>query len=122
MKTSPATTMFVFAFYLAGLAAIFLIIPNVLLSLFGLPETNEVWIRALGMVVLFLAVYYFQMARENNLTLIRTTIYTRATVPLFVIAFVALGFSSINLMLFAFPDLLGALWTWYAVNNASKDF
>ena len=43
---SPAArSVFVFSSYLWVLGGVLLLVPNVLLSLFGIPETNEVWVR-----------------------------------------------------------------------------
>ena len=41
-----------------------LVVPNVLLPLFGLPETTEVWVRVVGMPVLILDLYYCGAARR----------------------------------------------------------
>lgn len=63
--TASARSVFVFAFYLVGLALVLLVAPNVLLRLFGVPVTGEVWIRVVGMLVLFLGFYYAQAARRG---------------------------------------------------------
>lgn len=115
LKVSPATTLYVFAAYLVGLALILLFLPNVLLSIFGIPATSEVWIRVVGMVVLEIAIFNIMMARENNTTFYWATIYTRASVVFFFIAFVVGGLAPASLILFGGFDLLGALWTWYTL-------
>jgi len=120
MNVRPAVTMYVFAAYLAGLGAVLLIVPNVLLSIFGIPETTEVWIRVVGMLVLILALYYFQMARDNNRVFFQTSVYGRASVIVFFTVFVALGYAKPALILFGGIDLLGAIWTWFTLRSTSK--
>lgn len=120
MKITPAASLNIFAVYLGGLAVILLFIPNVLLTIFGLPETNEVWIRVLGMVVAFLAVYYMQMARVDNRVFMQTSVYVRASVVVFFVVFVLLNYAKVNLILLSGGDLLGAALTWYALRNAKS--
>ena len=58
--TQAAKSVYYFAFYLylTGITLIF--IPNVFLSTLGLPETNEVWIRVVGILALAIGFYYHQ--------------------------------------------------------------
>ena len=60
-----ARSVFIFGLYLALLGVILLVAPNFLLVMFFLPNTTEVWIRVVGVVVLFLAFYYIQAARSG---------------------------------------------------------
>jgi len=111
MMTKPATTLFVFAIYLILLGAALLVVPNTLLGLVGMPATTEVWIRIVGMLVVFLGVYYVVAARINSLPFMEASVRLRGSVLLFFGAFVALGFGPPVLLLFAAIDVLGALWT-----------
>ncbi|HEX9761586.1 MAG TPA: hypothetical protein VGA97_00675, partial [Acidimicrobiia bacterium] len=61
-----ARTMYVFSAYLLAIGFSVSVVPNTLLSLVGLPETDEVWIRILGVVSILLALYYFDAARNNT--------------------------------------------------------
>ena len=109
--SQPAKSMFVFGIYLVALGAIVLIAPNLLLSLFGVPATSEVWIRIVGTLVLYLAFYYIQAARKGLTDFMRWTIYTRSSLIVFLAAFALLGFAPPVLVLFGVIDLLGAIWT-----------
>ncbi|MEZ4587307.1 MAG: hypothetical protein R2909_12995 [Gemmatimonadales bacterium] len=111
MMTKPATTLFVFAIYLILLGAALLVVPNALLGLVGMPATTEVWIRIVGMLVVFLGVYYVVAARINSLPFMEASVRLRGSVLLFFGAFVALGLAPPVLLLFAAIDVLGALWT-----------
>jgi hypothetical protein len=115
--SKAATSVFAFGVYLGGLSLILLLIPNFLLSVFGMMETEEVWIRVVGMLVLFLAVYYTQMAREENATFFWLTVYLRSAVILFFVLFVLLKMASPMLILFGAVDLAGGLWTWSALHK-----
>ncbi len=110
--------MFVFGVYLCGLGLMLLLTPNLLLRLFGAPETNEVWIRVNGMLVLCLSFYYIQAARHELTTFIRWTVWTRLAVIVYFAAFVLLLSAPKPLLLFGLIDLLAALWTWLALKKA----
>ena len=112
-----AKSLFVFGIYLCGLGLILLLVPNLLLGVFGVPPTNEVWIRIDGMFVLCLSLYYVQAARNELTTLIRWTVWTRAAVIFFFAAFVLLVSAPKALLLFGLIDLLAAIWTWLAVKR-----
>jgi hypothetical protein len=58
--SDPACSVFVFGLYLLVLAIVLLVAPNFLLEMFFLPSTSEVWIRVIGMLVLFLGFFYAQ--------------------------------------------------------------
>ena len=60
-----AKSLLVFGVYLTGLGMLLLIFPNVLLRIFGVPATNEIWIRVNGMFVICFAYYYIQTARHG---------------------------------------------------------
>ncbi len=65
--SNEAKSVFVFAIYLLLLGVTLLVIPNALLSLFAYPTTDEIWIRVAGMLLVMIAFYYIQAAR-NELT------------------------------------------------------
>ncbi len=109
--SNSARSVYVFGIYLALLGLILLIVPNVLLALFMLPVTNEVWIRVVGMLILFLSFYYYQAARKEMTDFFRWTVYLRPTVIVFFAVFVLMGLANPPLILFGLVDLLGAIWT-----------
>ena len=55
--SKSAFTIKVFGVYLLGLGILLALVPNLLLSPFGIPPTNEVWIRVLGVVVINVGVH-----------------------------------------------------------------
>ncbi len=116
--SAPAKSLFVFSIYLVGLSLVLLLSPNTLIRLFNQPETHEVWIRVVGMLLLFIAFYYFQVVRKEWIEFIRWTVYTRSLVIVFLTAFVLLGMAPAVLILFGLIDLLFALWTVLALRAA----
>jgi hypothetical protein len=109
--SAPAKSLFIFAFYLVGLGLALLLIPNAIIRVFGYPETHEVWIHVVGMLVLFLAFYCFQAVRKEWTDFFRWTVYPRSSVIVFFTAFVLLGLAPPVLILFGVIDLLCAIWT-----------
>ena len=115
---SPAAkSLFVFGIYLLVLGLLLLLVPNLLLQLFRVPETNEVWIRINGMFVLCLSFYYVQVARNELIMFIRWTIPARIAVIIYFAAFVLLVSAPKGLLLFGVIDLLAAGWTWIALKK-----
>lgn len=115
--SKSARSIWFFGLYLLGLGSILLVTPNTLLGMFSLPPTTEVWIRVVGMLVLFLGVYYVQAARQEMTAFFHSTVYVRATVIVFFTAFVLLGFASPALILFGIVDFIGATWTGLALRS-----
>lgn len=110
-----AKSLFAFGVYLCGLGLILLLVPNLILRVFGVPPTNEVWIRINGMLVLCLSFYYVQAARNGLTIFIRWTVWARVAVIFYFTAFVLLVSAPRALLLFGLIDLLAALWTWSAL-------
>ena len=113
--TKSAFSSFAWGLYLLFAGSGFLFIPNVLLPLFGLPTTTEVWIRVIGLLVAILGYYYIHCARTNALPFIRITVPGRIVFAIGLVALVLMGFSAPGLILIGVVDTLGALWTWWAL-------
>lgn len=116
--SKSARSVFVFGLYLVVLGIVLLVVPNFLLGMFFLPSTTEVWIRVVGMLLLFFGFYYAQAARKEMVDFFQWTVYVRSTVILFFAVFVLLGFASPPLILFGVVDLLGAIWTGLALRSS----
>lgn len=116
MSTS-AKSVFVFGIYVVVLGIGLLVVPNLIFSLFGVPATKEVWIRVAGMLVLLIGYYYIQTARKGLTEFFQLTVYTRAAVFVFFIAFVLLKLADPKLILFGVVDLLGAIWIQLALRS-----
>lgn len=112
-----ARSLFVFGVYLCGLGLALLLAPNLLLSVFGLPPTSEVWIRVNGMFILCFSFYYVRAARSELTSFIRWTVPGRAAVVVYFTAFVLLASAPKTLLLFGLIDLAAAIWTWLALKK-----
>ena len=115
--SNSARSVFVFGLYCAVLGIILIAVPNFLLKAISRPSTTEVWIRVVGMFLIYLGFYYTQTARKEVTSFFRLTVYTRSTVIFFFAAFVLFGFAGPPLIMFAVIDLLGAIWTGLALRS-----
>jgi hypothetical protein len=112
-------SLLVFAVYLAALGIFLLLFPNLLLRMFGMPPTNEIWIRVNGMFVICLAYYYIQTARHGLTEFIRWTVWARAAVIIYFVAFVLLAGAPKALLVFGVIDLLSAAWTFRELHRSA---
>jgi hypothetical protein len=115
--SQAAKSLFAFGIHLCGLGLILLLAPNLILQVFGVPLTNEVWIRINGMFLLCLSFYYVQTARNELTSFIRWTVWTRIAVIFYFAAFALLVSAPRALLLFGLIDLLSAIWTWLALKK-----
>jgi hypothetical protein len=112
-----STSLLVFGIYLLGMGAGLVFIPNTVLGILRLPSTTEIWIRVLGVVTLVLAFYYIQAGRANLRSFAEWTVPARVTVFLFFTGFVVLGWVGPIMIMLGSVDLLGALWTGWALRT-----
>jgi len=117
--TPAARSIVYFGVYVFLTGLVLLLVPNVLLSIFGLGSTTEVWIRVLGSVVTVLGAYYVVMGRAEATPFFSATIWGRSWIFLSFLGLVAVGMAKPPLALFGVVDLLGAVWTWRALKTAA---
>jgi len=115
--TYPARTIFVFGLYLLGLGVVLVLAPNLLLSVFRIPPTSEIWVRIVGVLVLEFAACYIVAGQKNWEGFIAITIPLRCAVMVFFAAFVFLLNAPVAFLLFGATDLAFALWTWSATRK-----
>ena len=56
--TRSALSVFVFSVYLYLLGFVLVVTPDSLPQVFGIPKTDDLWIRVVGMLVIILGFYY----------------------------------------------------------------
>lgn len=117
--TPAARSIVYFGVYVVLTGLVLLLAPNLLLSLFGLGSTTEVWIRVLGSVVIALGAYYVVMGKAEATAFFEATIWGRAWIFLSFLGLVVIGLAKPPLVLFGVVDLLGAFWTWRASKTAA---
>lgn len=112
-----AKSVLVFGYYLTIVGFILLVIPNWWLGLFGMPLTDEVWIRLSGLLLMALSVYYIVAAKHNLTVIFKVTACIRSSIIFFFTAFVLLGMAKPILILFAFFDFCGGAWTYLSMKK-----
>ena len=110
MKKS-STTLLVFGVYLIGMGLGFLFTPNMVLGIFGISATDEVWPHVVGALALVLAFYYISAARADLRSFAQWTVPARIGVFVSFTAFVVAGLVGPIMIILGAVDLLGALWT-----------
>ena len=109
--TRSGRSLWVFGIYVLIVAAGLLLIPNQLLGLLGFAETNEIWVRVVGIPLILLGVYYFLAGRNDLSQFIRWSVPARASVILFYFILVLTGAVNPIILIFGLADFLGAAWT-----------
>ena len=109
--SKSAFSLYVFSIYMFMLGLSLVALPNLILPLFHFPETDEVWIRVVGALVLIIGYFYFMASRQEVRSFFRWSVPARFSVPVFFGAFVILGFAPPVLILFGIIDAATAIWT-----------
>jgi hypothetical protein len=108
---SPAArTVHLFGLYLVAVGVALIVIPNVLAGVFGIPPTDEPWIRMLGLLVLGLAGYYLVAARSELTVFFQASVTGRVLIGAGLIVIVSL-WGYWMAVVFGLTDIAGALWT-----------
>jgi hypothetical protein len=115
--TPSAKSVFVFGAYLSLVGATLLLIPNVFLTLIGVENTNEVWIRLSGLLLLALSVYYIAASKFNIVIIFKVSACIRCSIILFFSAFVFLQMMEPIMLLFAAIDFAGGIWTYLSMKK-----
>ena len=115
-----AKTLMGCAFYILPTGLGLMLIPNILMPLFGVAPTSEVYIRIVGMLLAYLGVYYIDAAKKENRSFMEISVKLRFLSVVIFCGFVLLGLGPTILYLFAAADLIGALLTWRALQAEKK--
>jgi hypothetical protein len=118
--SAAAKSIVGYGIWLVGQGLVLLLVPNIALRLFGLPEALDVWVRVTGMTVTFFGVYYFVAARHEWRPFFVTTLFTRLAVPVVFAIFAATSLASWNILLFTPADILFTAWTWWALRADAR--
>ncbi|MES2817664.1 MAG: hypothetical protein V4812_01575 [Pseudomonadota bacterium] len=110
----------IFAIYLFVVGAVLVVAPNFLLSIFRIPPTTEVWIHVVGVVAFMIGVYAWVAAKHENKPFLEASVYTRFVVFVAFTTFAVIGLASPMIVLFGVADLLGGLWTYFALKADAR--
>lgn len=119
--TRTAWTVQAFGAYLIVLSLGLMAAPNVLLPLFGMARTSEVWIRVAGLVVFNEGVCYWFAAKSNATPFFRASFYLRCLAPVVFGTFVLAGLASPPLIAFGLVDLAAGVWTFLTLRGETRD-
>ena len=115
VRRSAGLTVLLFGAYLILLGTTLVLIPNVLLGIFGIPDAHEVWIRILGGVLAAIGYLYVEGGRAESRWFMRASVLSRAWVGALLFALVFFGLAPPVIVLFGTVDLAGAAWTAHAL-------
>jgi hypothetical protein len=110
----------VFAIYLFIVSVVLVVAPNVLLSIFRLPQTTEVWIRVIGVLAFNIGVFSWVAAKHEDKHFLVASVYTRLAFFVAVTTFALIGLVSPMIIFFGVADLLGGTWTYVALKADAR--
>ena len=110
----------VFAVYVMATGAMFVVAPNAVLSLFGVPPTTEVWVHVVGVLACMIGLYAWVGGRHDHRPFLVASVATRVLVFAAFTSFVLLDMAPPVLALFGVVDLAGALWTHLALRADAR--
>jgi hypothetical protein len=109
--TGPAAmSFFVFGLYMTVLGIALVLAPNPLLSLVGIAETTEVWVRVVGVLVVVIGILDVLIAQADLRVVMRWGIYLRSGAAASLVAFAAADLVEPGILIFAAVDALSVAW------------
>lgn len=108
----------VFAVYVLAVGAALLLVPNLLLGLFRIAPTAEIWVRVAGLIAFNLGIYVWVAAHHRPF--LQASVYTRSLVFVVLGSFALTGMADPMLALFGVVDLAGAVWTALALRADAR--
>ncbi len=115
--SKAAVSIFAFGCYIFLNAITLIATPNLLLSVLGLEQTGQAWLRVFGVVLVILAFYYVQAARQEITAFFEWTVWGRPLLPVGLVVLTALGLVPPILLVFGVIDLAGVAWTAAALRS-----
>ena len=112
--TRMALTIKYYSFYLFLIGAGLMFGPNLLLGILGINQTQEVWIRIIGLFAFTTGIYYYYSSLYGQFAFYRATIAGRSFFFVSICLLVVVLGQSPALIAVGGMDLIGALWTLWA--------
>jgi hypothetical protein len=111
----------VFGLYLVVVAGLgLMLIPHVMLGLFGLSAGDDAWIRMVGLLASIIGAYYLVAASAGLRQVIGWSVPLRLYASAFMGFLFVAGMLPVGILLFAAIDFLGAVWTWTALRTEAQ--
>lgn len=111
MMSKSALSLRVFSFYMFIVGAVLIVNPNWLLSLLVVPETHEIWIRIVGLLMLVIGFIDFMVSGNEIQIFFWWSVYARLAVTIFLIVFIVFVSAPSVLFIFVVIEAIGAIWT-----------
>ena len=116
--TAAGRSIFYFGFWVLACGLALFFAPAPCLAVLDIELPTYLPVRLFGMVLVYLAVYYFVAGRRSGFEpLYRATVYTRASALAVVLVLVLVGLSPPLVIGFVLVDALGAGWTALALRR-----
>ncbi|MDB5936339.1 MAG: hypothetical protein JWQ01_3683 [Massilia sp.] len=88
------------------------------LSIFQIPQTSEVWIHVIGVLAFNVGVYAWVSAEHKDF--LQASVYARFVFFVAVTTFAVIGLAGPMIIFFGVADLLGGIWTHFALKANSR--
>ena len=115
--TPAAKSVFFFGIYMVIEGFILMLIPNVLLGILGITETQEIWINIVGFALIVLGYYYMQLGKNNVIAFFKWSYPVRIFQIVFFIGLVVLKSAPVILIGVAAVETASGIWTWLALRQ-----
>lgn len=117
--SAAAKSVFAFGLYLCALGTAILLSPKPVFDALRV-DAGDGWVRVVGMMLLLIGWMDLRAARAELREFFVITVEARLAVPVFFTVFVALGWATPLLLLFAAIDVAGAGWTAQALRGMPR--
>jgi len=119
--TRAGSSIFYFGFWVLLCGVSLMFFPAFCLNIAGMYLDDVTVPRLFGMVLIYLAIYYFLAGRHPDFwPFYRITVFTRSSALVIVIIFTLLGIVRPVVIAFVSVDALGALWTLVSLKQDMK--
>ncbi len=116
--TKAGKSIFFFGFWIIITGVALMFFPGFVNNMIGTDMAPGLDSRILGMVLIFMAIYYFVAGRHPEFRpFYRVSIYTRSSALIVAVIFVLLKIADFSLIYFTIVDVLGAAWTALALRK-----
>jgi hypothetical protein len=116
--TKAGKSIFFFGFWVIICGVALMFFPKFVYNMMGMEMSPDLTSRILGMVLIFLAIYYFVAGRHPEFwPFYHVSIYTRSSALIVAVIFVLVKLADVSLIYFTIVDALGAAWTAFALRS-----
>jgi hypothetical protein len=119
--TRAARSVFLFGFYPTLVGVAHLAVPDLMLRASGMPPTDLLWLRLLGMLLVIVGTFYILAGRAGLEPFFPWTLFTRCGSGAVLVVMVLTGAAPLQCLWFWAVDGVGAVWTWLALRADRAD-